>query len=390
MAASLLAPGVTTVRNISKVDDLAIMIELLGSVGAAIAVVGEDSIEIDTSGAIIPEAPFELVSRMRASFNILGPLLGRCGEARVALPGGDSIGSRKLDMHVDGLRAMGACVEIDQGFVVARSEGGLRGARHLLEFPSVGATENLLGAAVLAKGVTVIDNAAREPEITELCALFNRMGAHIVGGGSSTITIEGVESLHPVDTTLIGDRIEVGTYLSALGIAGGEIELVGTRIDHVEMVVHKFGKMGMLISPTADGIWARASRRLTAQDISTLPFPGFATDFMPLAVALLAVSEGTAIVTENVYDDRFAFVTELARMGAQVRNEGRHAVVSGVERLRGATVVAADVRAGAALVIAGLAADDETVVADAHHIDRGYSDLPGKLRALGADIERLG
>jgi UDP-N-acetylglucosamine 1-carboxyvinyltransferase len=305
------------------------------------------------------------------------------------MPGGDSIGSRKLDMHIDGLLAMGARVEVDRGYVVAWSDGGLRGARHVLEFPSVGATENLLTAAVLAKGTTVIENAAREPEITELCALLNRMGAHVVGGGTSTITLEGVEELVPVETTLIGDRIEAGTFLMACGITGGEIELTGTHFDHVEMVVHKLGKMGMLVSPTPDGMWARAHRRLTAVDIQTLPFPGFATDFMPLAVAMMSVAEGTSIVTENVYDGRFQFVDELARMGAQVRNVGRHAVVRGVERLSGAPVRAADVRAGAALTIAGLVADGETEIHDCHHVDRGYADLPAKLRQLGADVTRL-
>jgi UDP-N-acetylglucosamine 1-carboxyvinyltransferase len=388
LAAALLTPGVTTIRNMPRVDDLDSMIELMQVLGAIVEPDGGDGLRVDTAGDIVPEAPYELVSKMRASFNVLGPLLSRFGEARVAMPGGDSIGSRKLDMHIDGLRAMGARVEVDRGYVVAWSDGGLLGARHVLEFPSVGATENLLTAAVLAKGTTVIENAAREPEITELCALLNRMGAHVIGGGTSTITVEGVEELVPVETTLIGDRIEAGTFLMACGIAGGEIELTGTHIDHVEMVVHKLSKMGMLVSPTVDGVWARAHRRLTAIDIATLPFPGFATDFMPLAVALLAVADGTSIVTENVYDGRFQFVDELARMGAHVRNEGRHAVVRGVERLSGAPVRAADVRAGAALTIAGLVADGETVIHDCHHVDRGYADLPSKLRQLGADVTR--
>ncbi len=389
LAAALLAPGASTIRNIPHVDDLDVMIELLRALGATVEPDGDDGLRIDASGEIVPDAPYDIVSKMRASFNVLGPLIARFGEARVALPGGDSIGSRKLDMHLDGLRAMGARVEVDKGCVVAWSDGGLLGARHVLEFPSVGATENLLTAAVLAKGTTTIENAAREPEITELCRALNRMGAHVVGGGTSTITVEGVEHLTPVETELIGDRIEAGTFLMACAVAGGEIELTGTHLDHVEMVAHKLGKMGMLVSSTPDGLWARASRRLDAIDIQTLPFPGFATDFMPLAVAALAVADGTAIVTENVYDGRFQFVDELARMGANVRNEGRHAVVRGVERLSGAPVRAADVRAGAALVIAGLAADGETVVHDCHHVDRGYANLPAKLRQLGADVTRL-
>jgi UDP-N-acetylglucosamine 1-carboxyvinyltransferase len=389
MAAALLAPGTTVIRNAPRVDDLDIMIDLLGAIGARVDVLTGGGLAVDTSGELTPDAPYELVSRMRASFNVLGPLLARCGEARVALPGGDSIGSRKIDMHLDGLRSMGATVETRHGYVVASAGAGLLGARHVLEFPSVGATENLLTAAVRSKGTTTIDNAAREPEITELCAVLNRMGAHIVGGGTSTIVVEGVEELTAIETELIGDRIETGTFLMACGIAGGEIELTGTRFEHVEMVVRKLGDMGMLVAPTADGLWARAGRRLDALDIATLPFPGFATDFMPMAVALLSVSNGTAIVTENVYDGRFQFVEELRRMGADVRNEGRHAVVRGVERLSGAPVRAGDVRAGAALTIAGLAAEGETNVLDCEHVDRGYADLPAKLRALGADVERV-
>ncbi len=388
LAAALLTNGTSTIRNIPHVDDLDAMIELLRALGAIVEPAGDDGLRIDASGEIVPDAPYDIVSKMRASFNVLGPLVARCGEARVAMPGGDSIGSRKLDMHIDGLRAMGARVEVDAGYVVAWSDGGLLGARHVLEFPSVGATENLLTAAVLAKGPTTIENAAREPEITELCRTLNMMGAHVVGGGTSTITVEGVEELSPVETELIGDRIEAGTFLMACAVAGGEIELVGTRLEHVEMVAHKLGRMGMLVSATPDGLWARKARRLDAVDVQTLPFPGFATDFMPLAVAALSVAEGTAIVTENVYDGRFQFIDELARMGANVRNDGRHAIVRGVDRLVAAEVEAADVRAGAALTIAALAADGETTIHACHHVDRGYANLPAKLRQLGADVVR--
>lgn len=388
MAAALLAPGVTILRNLPPVGDLDVMIDLLRAVGAGVAWAGPEELHVDASCELTPEAPYELVSRMRASINILGPLLARCGEARVAMPGGDNIGSRKIDMHLRGLEAMGARIEVRHGFIEARSDG-LLGARHMLEFPSVGATENLLMAAVRAKGPSVIENAAREPEITDLAAFLNRMGAHVVGAGTSTIEIEGVEELVPVESEIIGDRIEAGTLLMACGIAGGEIELVGTRLDHLEIVVMKLGEMGMRVSPTPDGLWARSTRRLRAVDVATLPHPGFATDFMPLITAVLSVADGTAIVTENVYDGRFQFVDELARMGADVRNEGRHAVVRGVERLSGAPVRAFDVRAGAALLIAGLAAEGETVVFDGHHIDRGYADLAATLRALGAHVERL-
>jgi UDP-N-acetylglucosamine 1-carboxyvinyltransferase len=388
MAAALLAPGVTTLRNVPTVRDLDVMIDLLRATGARVDQPAPDVVRVDASGELTPEAPYELVARMRASFNVLGPLLARCGHARVALPGGDNIGSRKVDMHLRGLAAMGAQVEVVHGYVVARAEL-LHGARTVLEFPSVGATENLMCAAVLAKGTTVIENAAREPEVTALATFLNRMGAHLLGAGSSTIEIEGVEALRAVDSEIMADRVEAGTLLMACGIAGGEIELDGVRPEHVEIVSMKLCEMGMRISPTNDGLWALASRRLRAVDVATLPHPGFATDFMPLAVAVMTVAEGSAIVTENVYDGRFQFVDELARMRADVRTEGRHAIVRGVERLSGAPVRASDVRAGAALVLAGLVADGETIVHDGEHIERGYSDLAGRLRSLGADVERL-
>ena len=388
MAAALLAPGVTVLRNLPAVGDLDVMIDLLRAIGATVSRVEPDELRIDAAGDLTPEAPYELVTRMRASINVLGPLLARCGEARVAMPGGDNIGSRKIDMHLNGLEAMGARIEVRHGFIEAHADG-LLGARHMLEFPSVGATENLLMASARAKGSSVIENAAREPEIMELAALLNRMGAHIVGAGSSTIEIEGVDELSAAESEIIGDRIEAGTLLMACGIAGGEIELVGTRLAHLEMVVMKLSEMGMRVSPTPEGLWARAPRRLRAVDISTLPHPGFATDFMPLVTAALSVADGAAIVTENVYDGRFQFVDELVRMGADVRNEGRHAVIRGVERLSGAPVRAFDVRAGAALVIAGLVAEGETMVYEGRHIDRGYPDLAATLRTVGADVERL-
>jgi UDP-N-acetylglucosamine 1-carboxyvinyltransferase len=388
MAAALLAPGVTTLRNLDPVADLDVMIDVLRAIGAGVEWTGPAELQIDASAPLRPEAPYELVTRMRASINVLGPLLARCGEARVAMPGGDNIGSRKLDMHFRGLVSMGVELEVVHGFIEARTNR-LCGARVVLEFPSVGATENLLTAAVLAKGQTVIENAAREPEITDLAGMLNRMGAEVHGAGTSTIEIEGVKALSPVATEIMGDRIETGTLLMACGIAGGEATLLGARLDHVETVVMKLTEMGLQVSQTPDGLWVRADERLRAVDIATLPFPGFATDFMPLAVALLATADGTAIVTENVFDNRLGFVAELTRMGADVRNEGRHAVIRGVPRLSGAPVRALDVRAGAALVLAGLAADGETVVLDPFHVDRGYSDLAASLCALGADVERV-
>jgi UDP-N-acetylglucosamine 1-carboxyvinyltransferase len=291
-------------------------------------------------------------------------------------------------MHLKGLEALGAHFELRHGYLEGRTDG-LRGASITLEFPSVGATENLLTAAVLAKGETVIENAAREPEITDLADMLNRMGAEIHGSGTSTLQIEGVEGLEAVETEIMADRIETGTLLMAVGITGGHVTLLGARIDHLETIVMKLGEMGLQITPTPDGVEARADERVRAVDIATLPFPGFATDFMPLAVALLATADGTSIVTENVFDNRLGFVAELNRMGADIRHEGRHAVIRGVTRLSAAPVRALDVRAGAALVLAGLAADGETVVLDPFHVDRGYSDLAASLRALGADVERV-
>ena len=388
MAAALLAPGVTVLRNLHPVLDLDAMLDVMRAIGASAEWTGENELTIDASGPLTPEAPYELVTRMRASINVLGPLLARCGEARVAMPGGDNIGSRKLDMHFRGLQAMGAELDIVHGLIEARCRT-LCGARIVLDFPSVGATENLLTAAVLAKGQTVLDNAAREPEISDLAAFLNRMGARISGAGSSTIEVEGVESLTSIENEVMGDRIEAGTILMACGVAGGEVTVEGTRLDHLEMVALKLGEMGLDVSPTPDGLSARCDERLRAVDVATLPYPGFATDFMPLVVALLATAEGSAIVTENVFDNRFGFVDELHRMGADIRNEGRHAVVRGVDRLSGAPVRAQDVRAGAALVVAGLAADGETRVLDPYHVDRGYPDLAGQLQALGADVRRV-
>lgn len=388
LAAAILASGRSRVSNLPRVGDLDVMLAVLEAIGVRTEWRGSEELELDTSGALVPEAPYELVNRMRASINVLGPLLARCGEAHVALPGGDNIGSRKLDMHFAGLVAMGAELDVSHGFIEARCST-LCGARIVLDFPSVGATENLLTAGVLAKGETVIENAACEPEITDLAAYLNRMGAHVVGAGTNTITVHGVEELVPADTEIQGDRIEAGTFLMACGIAGGEITLEGIRLERLEIVGTKLGEMGMRVSSTPTGIWASAPERLRAVDVATLPYPGFATDFMPMVVALLSVSEGTAIVTENVFDNRLSFVDELARMGADVRNEGRHAVVRGTERLSGAPVRALDVRAGAALALAGLRADGETVVHDWHHVERAYPDLVGSLQTLGADIRRL-
>jgi UDP-N-acetylglucosamine 1-carboxyvinyltransferase len=290
-------------------------------------------------------------------------------------------------MHLKGLEQLGATFETAHGYIEARADQ-LLGTEILLEYPSVGATENALMAAVLAKGVTVIDNAAREPEIADLAAFLNRMGAQVHGAGSSTIRIEGVEDLSPVEHTVIPDRIEAATFLAAVGVCGGEVTLDGARGDHMDMLIEKLGDMGMRISPEHGGLWAMAPQRLRSTDVATLPYPGIATDYKPLFVTMLAVADGVGIVTENIFSGRFRYVDELVRMGADIRTDSRHAVVRGLSQLSGAPVKAPDIRAGAALVLAGLRAEGETVVHGAEHIDRGYEDFVGKLQSLGADVER--
>jgi UDP-N-acetylglucosamine 1-carboxyvinyltransferase len=386
MAATSLARGRFVVRNVPTISDVECMADLLRSMGMDVVREG-DSLVIDHGDGLVPEAPYELVERMRASIVVMGPLVARYGRARVALPGGDDFGPRPIDMHLRALEELGATVEAAHGYIEVRAER-LVGTRILLEFPSVGATENALMAAVLAKGTTVIDNAAREPEIADLAAFLTRMGAQIIGAGSSTIEVEGVDDLTAVEHTVIPDRIEAATFLAALGVTGGEITLTGARADHMDMLIAKLGEMGMRISPTVDGLWAMAPGRLRSVDVSTLPYPGVATDYKPLLVALLATADGVGIVTENLFAGRFRYVDELARMGADIRTEGHHAVVRGVSQLSGAPVRAPDIRAGAALVVAGLAADGQTVVAGADHVDRGYERFVEKLAAVGAPVER--
>jgi UDP-N-acetylglucosamine 1-carboxyvinyltransferase len=372
---------------VPRIADVESMSDLLTSMGIDVTRSAEDELTIVRPAQVIPEAPYELVERMRASIVVLGPLLARLGHARVALPGGDDFGPRPIDMHLRGLEALGATFVVAHGYIEGRADR-LLGTRIVLEFPSVGATENALMAAVLAKGSTVIENAAREPELADLAAFLNRMGALIQGAGSSTITIEGVDELAPVEHTVVADRIEAATFLAAVAVAGGEIRIDGARAEHMDMLIQKLGDMGMRISPDSGGLWAMAPPRLRSVDVATLPYPGIATDYKPLFVTLLAVADGVGIVTENLFAGRFRYVDELVRMGADIRVDGHHAVVRGVPRLSGAPVKAPDIRAGAALVVAGLAAEGETTVHDAEHIDRGYDHFVEKLRGIGADVTR--
>jgi UDP-N-acetylglucosamine 1-carboxyvinyltransferase len=395
MAATLLAEGDYTLHNVPRIADVEIMRELLQSMGVGStwqSQPGSLVVERGNDESCSPEAPYELVERMRASIVVLGPLLARFGRARVALPGGDDFGSRPIDLHLAGLTRMGAELDVSHGVIDARCSQ-LLGARIVLEFPSVGATENILMAAVLAKGTTLIENAAREPEIADLAAFLNRMGAVVSGAGTSTLSIEGVDAreLSAVEHTVIPDRVEAATYLAAVGMAGGEVSIAGARAEHMDMLIHKLGEMGLRISSGADGLWAYRdrSKRLRSVDVSTLPYPGVATDYKPLLVTLLSAADGVGIVTENLYGaNRYTYVGELQRMGADITLAEHHAVVRGAPRLSGAPVKAHDIRAGAALVVAGLGAEGQTVVSDAHHIDRGYEDFAGKLRGLGADVTR--
>lgn len=388
MAACLLAQGRHRLTNVPRIVDVDIMAELLGAMGVSSSREGADSLVVDVPAEPTPQAPYELVERMRASVVVLGPLLARLGRATVSLPGGDDFGNRPIDFHLRGLEAMGTSFTSAHGYVDGRA-GRLIGARIVLEFPSHTTTDNLLMAATLAKGTTIIENAAREPEVSDLAAYLNRMGAQVSGAGTSRIVVEGVESLAPAEHRVVPDRVEAATFLAAVGMAGGEVMVEGARAEHMDMLLTKLGAMGVCISATPSGLLASAAGRLQSVDVSTLPYPGVATDYKPLIVTLLSVAEGAAIVTENLYPGRFRYVDELRRMGADIRTEGHHAVVSGVPRLSGAKVRAPDIRAGAALVLAGLRADGETVISRADHVDRGYEDLAGKLASLGADVTRL-
>jgi UDP-N-acetylglucosamine 1-carboxyvinyltransferase len=389
MAATLLAPGRHVISNVAAIEDVTVMGDVLSAMGVVIDRGGletESSLLLDVPDVCVPEAPYELAERIRASIVVLGPLLARFGRAKVPMPGGDDFGSRPIDMHIKGLEAMGADIAVRHGDLDAAADR-LRGARINLDYPSVGATENLLMAAVLAKGTTVIDNAAREPEIGDLVDLLTGMGARIDGKDTSTLTIEGVDGLHPTEHVVIPDRVEAATYATAVGLAQGGVTIRGARLEHMDMLAEKLGEMGVHVSAVDDGIWVTSEGRPRAADVSTLPYPGIATDYKPFLLTLLTIADGVGIVTENVYGaNRYAYVAELVRMGADIRTQGHRAVVRGVPQLSGAPIRAHDIRAGAALVLAGLAADGETVVYDAHHVERGYADLVASLSGLGADL----
>jgi len=387
MAASLLAAGKTTIRNVPDIADVDIMADLLTRLGCTVEH-GQSVVTIDVPEVPGHRADYDLVRKMRASINVLGPLVARVGQAEVALPGGDAIGSRGLDFHIRGLESLGAKAHNEHGYVIAEAPNGLTGAEIVLDFPSVGATENLMTAAVLAKGVTTIDNAAREPDLVDLGNFLISMGAKIEGLGTPLITITGVTKMHPTDHATIADRIVTGTWAFAAAMTQGDITINGARAQDLEIPLEKLTAAGAIITSNENSIRVRMDSRPKAIDVSTLPYPGFPTDLQPMVITLNAIATGDAIVTENVFEGRFMFVNELIRLGAQITIDGHHAAITGVEKLSSAPVVATDIRAGAGLVLAGLVSDGITFVEDGYHIDRGYPDFAKQLRALGADVTR--
>ncbi|WGW10482.1 UDP-N-acetylglucosamine 1-carboxyvinyltransferase [Saxibacter everestensis] len=390
MAATLLAEGRSTISNVPDIVDVRIMNELLRRLGCSVTHDREQGVvAIDVPRSPGVRADYELVRAMRASICVLGPLTARCGSAEVALPGGDAIGSRGLDLHQSGLEMLGATVRLSHGYFVASAPDGLTGADIRLDFPSVGATENLVMAATLASGTTVIDNVAREPEIVNICEMLVAMGARIDGIGTSRLTVEGAASLHPVDHEVVGDRIVAGSWAFAATMTGGDVRIDGVNPSHLDVVIEKLELAGATVETAEASLRVRGPKRPVGIRVSTLPYPGFPTDLQPFVIALNSIAEGSGMLTENLFEARWRFVRELARLGAKVRVDGHHALISGVTKLSGAPVEASDIRAGAALVIAGLVAEGVTEVSGVDHIDRGYEHLVEQLLNLGATVERV-
>ncbi|MFS0613483.1 UDP-N-acetylglucosamine 1-carboxyvinyltransferase [Lederbergia ruris] len=388
IAASLLASeGKSIIRDVPSLSDVYTIGEVLRHLNANVEFENK-KITVDATDHLNIEAPFEYMRKMRASVQVMGPLLGRIGKARVALPGGCAIGSRPIDLHLKGFEAMGAKVKVDNGFIEATADR-LTGAKIYLDFPSVGATQNIMTAAVLAKGETIIENCAKEPEIVDLANFLNKMGAQVKGAGTGTIRIEGVEKVYGADHTIIPDRIEAGTFMAAAAITGGNVFIEGAVPEHLSSVIAKLEEMNVMFIEEPNGIRVIGPERLKAVDIKTMPHPGFPTDMQSQIMALLLCAEGTSLITETVFENRYMHVEEFRRMNADIKIEGRSVIITGPCKLQGAEVSATDLRAAAALILGGLAADGYTRVTDLHHLDRGYLDLHLKLRALGADIERV-
>ncbi|WP_186327875.1 MULTISPECIES: UDP-N-acetylglucosamine 1-carboxyvinyltransferase [Paenibacillus] len=389
IAASLLGEeGQSVIIDAPPLDDVMTINKVLESLGAGVTY-RDEVITVNAEKLTSCEAPYEWVSKMRASFLVMGPLLTRMGHTRISLPGGCAIGTRPIDQHLKGFEAMGAEISLGQGYIEARSQGRLRGAKIYLDVASVGATQNIMMAATLAEGVTVLENAAKEPEIVDLANFLNGMGAIVRGAGTGVIRIEGVEKLTGVTHTVIPDRVEAGTYMAAAAISGGDVYIEGAISDHLGSVIAKLEEMGVTVQPDENGVRVIADRPLKAVDVKTLPYPGFPTDMQSQMMALLLASEGTSVVTETVFENRFMHVDEFQLMNAEIKVEGRSSIITGNAKLKGAKVTATDLRAGAALIIAGLVAEGTTEVGGVHHIDRGYVHLAEKLNGLGADIYRI-
>jgi len=387
MAASLLGPGRSVLRNVPDIDDVHTMKEVLEHLGATVEF-DDGTVTVDTSVVQAHVAPYELVQRMRASIQIMGPLVARFGRAKVAMPGGCNLGPRKIDIHLRGLAAMGGEIRSDHGFVEVTASR-LRAIDMFLDYPSMGATENLLMAAVLAEGTSTLENVAREPEIVDLCKFLVSMGADIEGAGTTTLRIRGVKEMHPAEHSVLGDRIEAGTFLVAAAVTGGEVEVNGISPHVLDLFLSKLRSVGVRVHENTRSIKASGSpESFRAVDVATLPYPGFPTDLQAQMMVLLSIADGVSMVTENVFENRFGFVDELIRLGADIRVDGNHAVVSGGQSLTGAIVRCPDLRAGAALALAGLVAEGCTELRDIYHIDRGYERFEEKLRDLGADVER--
>ena len=390
MAATLLAPGESKITNLPAIADVGYMAELLTRLGCSVKINNKlHEVIIQVPEKLGHKADYDLVRKMRASINVLGPLITRQSIAEVALPGGDAIGSRGLDFHINGLKDMGAEVHSEHGFVIASAPNGLKGAAITLEFPSVGATENIMTAATLASGITTIDNAAREPDVVDLGEFLIAMGAKITGLGTHTITIDGVKELKPATHATLADRIVSGTWAFAAAMTKGDITIENGRVDHLEVPLDKLVEAGAVVTTTSNGFRVKMDKRPIAVDVATLPYPGFPTDLQPMVIALNAIAEGTSLVTENVFEGRFMFVNELLRLGANIQVDGHHAAITGISELSAAPVAATDIRAGAGLVLAALVSDGITIIEDAYHIDRGYPDFPVQLKSLGADVTRV-
>lgn len=390
IAATLLGQvSPSKLEDVPNLDDVHTISQVLEELGVKVEFNAVDNtLTVDSSNISSCEAPYELVRKMRASFLIMGPLLARCGKARISLPGGCAIGTRPIDLHLKGFEALGAKIHIGHGFIEANAENGLKGARIYLDFPSVGATENILMAASMAEGQTILENPAQEPEIIDLANYLNVMGAKIRGAGTNVIKIDGVRKLSGRNYTIIPDRIEAGTYMVAAAMTKGDVYIENAISEHLKPVIAKLKEAGVTIEEDIDGIRVTCDKTIRAVDIKTLPYPGFPTDMQAQFMAMQAIATGTSKVTETVFENRFMHVDELRRMGAKIRTDGRVSYVEGVDKLMGCQVKATDLRAGAAMVLAGLVADGETQIGYIHHIDRGYDNLVDKLVGLGADISR--